>query len=304
MRLALTILGSNSALPAYGRFPTSQVLDTGQRLFMIDCGEGAQIQMNRFRIRRSRIERVFISHLHGDHVFGLPGLITSYAHFGRRDPLFVYGPEGLEELITTCLKFTGNPLRFELRFVVVDTETSSLIFEDDQICVKSFKLFHRVPTCGYRFTIKSGSPNMSGEMLEKKQVPLRMREFIRKGEDFVDADGTITPASDFFLPLEDPIEYAYVSDSMFEPAVVEAVKDVDILYHEATFMEELHHKALETKHSTALDAAKAAKLANVGFLVIGHFSSRYRSLSPLLEEARKVFADTELAREGNVFFLR
>ena len=293
----VTVLGNNSSYPANGRFPTSQVLNYNNRLYLIDCGEGAQVRMSEYGIKRSRIDHIFISHLHGDHVFGLPGFINSFMHFSRSQPLHVYGPKGIRQLIETILRLGDSHIGFDLEFHEIERQSKHKILEEYNLRVYAFPLKHRVPTWGYLFVENEPVPNVDKEAIEKYGLSV--------GQIVALKDRRVTPATmglpDTVLIETTPRSYAFCSDTVFDKDIVPWIKGADLLYHEATFMHDLEEKAEETKHSTAFQAGMIARLADVGELLIGHFSSRYKDIQPLLEEALEVFPDTRLALEGETF---
>lgn len=303
MKAHLTILGSNSALPAQGRYPSAQVLHFHDQSFLIDCGEGTQLRLSQFGIKRSKINSIFISHLHGDHIYGLPGLITSYNHYQRHSPLTIYGPEGLKKFVEYSVFVTGNPLLFELHIHEFDPDIPQVLIDSDWINVKTIPLKHRIPTAGYLIELKNPNLKIKPNVFEKFNVPKKERKSIQLGSDFIGIDGTVFPNALFTEPVAEPIRYAYLSDTAYDPDLVRIIRKFHTIYHEATFLSDLKHKAIETKHSTAAQAAQIAHDAQVGRLIIGHFSSRYTDLEPLLDEAQAVFSNTELAIEGRQFDL-
>lgn len=301
MRFDLTILGSNAATPAYGRHPTAQVLNVSDRLYLIDCGEGTQMRMNDYHIKRHRIHQIFISHLHGDHIFGLIGLLTSYSLNGRTDALDIFGPSGLKEIIDVQLKHTGSHLSYDLNIHIIDPEQSVRIFEDEFVKVTTIPLIHRVPACGYLFTEQERPLNIIPEKLQEHQIDFAQIDVIKKGADGKSTDGKVIPNKILTLPPYIPRTYAFCSDTAYTEAILPIIKNVDLLYHEATFLHEKLEQAIYTKHTTALQAATIAKKAAVQQLLIGHFSSRYLHPEVLLEEAVQVFPNTALAIEGRQF---
>jgi len=303
MEVQLTILGSNSALPAQGRHPSAQVLHIDNELILIDCGEGTQLQMSNFNIRRSKISTIFISHLHGDHIYGLPGLITSYNHHGRKGPLTIYGPLGLKKFIDYSVFITGNPLNFDMVIHEFDADEKQVLVDTDKMKVTTQPLHHRIPTSGFLFEWKNPALRIKPGIFDEYDVEIVSRGAIQKGADWTDPQGNVLLNEVFTMPSLPPIRYAYFSDTAYAPELVEAVRKYDALYHEATFLSNLKQKAIDTKHSTAEEAATFAKAAGVGQLIIGHFSSRYSDLGPLLEEAKEIFSESHLAIEGQTFFI-
>ncbi len=300
MRFELTVLGSGSALPLAERFPSAQVLNVQEKHFLIDCGEGAQFQMRRFGVPFQRIRHVFISHLHGDHYLGLMGFLLTLHLLGRDWDLYLYGPPGLEELIRQQLKLTGTRLRFRMHFHAFDHRESEVLIDDKVLSVQSIPLEHRVPCCGFLFREKEKERNMIKEKISEYGIPVHAIQDIKKGDDHVTEDGRVIPCEELTTPPPVPRTYAYCSDTSFREDMVKAVEAVDLLYHEATFTADHAKRARETFHSTAEQAARLAKEADVDKLLLGHFSARYKTLAPFLEEACQIFPNTELAVDGKV----
>ena len=302
MPFEVTILGSNSAVPAHGRHPTSQVLNIHNRLSLIDCGEGTQIHFRKYEIRHSRIDRIFISHLHGDHYFGLIGLLTSFHLNHRARPLTIFCPKGLDEIINVQLKHSNTQLRFPLQFEFYTPHHGAVIFEDELLRVETLKLLHRIPCAGFVFREKLPSDkNIKSEVIEQYQLSVQQIKAIKKGSDLELPDGTLIKNEELTLKPHPPRAYAYCSDTAYEESIIPYITGVDLLYHEATFDQTQEARAKETFHSTTRQAATIAKKANVKKLLLGHFSARYESLDGLLREARRIFPNTELAIEGKVF---
>lgn len=301
MKFELTILGCNSAIPANNRFPTSQVLNVRGHLYLIDCGEGTQVRLRDNRIKRSKINQIFISHLHGDHVYGLIGLLSSYGLNGRKEPLHIYCPPHLDEMINIQIKYTAHPLPFSLEFHITDTEKHQLLFEDKYVEVYSIPLIHRVPTHGFLFKEKQQSNSMIPERIEKYNIPFNEIQRIKDGGDWITPNGNTIPHSKLTHPAPVPRSYAFCSDTAYNEAIIPIIKGVDLLYHESTFLHSEMEFAEKTKHSTTIQAATIAKKAEVGKLVLGHYSSRYVELDELQDEAKSVFPNTELGLEGKRF---
>ncbi len=303
MRFELLILGCNSALPAHGRHPSAQAVNHNERIYLIDCGEGTQMRLDAFRVKRSRLDVIFISHLHGDHVFGLPGLLTSLNLQGRTECLLVFGPFGLQAFITTALQISGSVLSYELHVTEMDPSVPHDLYENSVLRVRSFPLRHRVPTMGFLFEEKTKDRRIKTEALERYGIPYQAIAGLRRGEDYLLPDGGKV-ANQAITDDPAPVRrYAYCSDTVYDVSLADVVKGVDLLYHEATFLSDMAAQAADRMHATAAEAAQTARDAGVRQLVIGHFSSRYKHLEPLLREARSVFPDTELAEEGRVFAL-
>lgn len=296
----INILGCGSALPTTRHLATSQIVDLRDKLYMIDCGEGTQVQMRNMRIRFNRLGHIFISHLHGDHCFGLPGLISTLGMLGRTGDLVVHGPKEVETYLRPVMDLFCRGLEFKVRFNPIDTTRHALVMEDRSLSVYSIPLKHRIPTCGYLFAEKPKEAHIIREMTDFYQVPVRCMKDIKQGQDYVTPEGEIIPNSRLTRPSEPPKRYAFCSDTAYSPSIIPIIEGVDLLYHEATFAESDVARARETFHSTARQAADIARKANVGRLVIGHYSARYDDLSVLRQEAEAVFPGTILANEGMV----
>lgn len=301
MTFEVTILGSNAAVPAFGRHPSAQVLNVNEQCYLIDCGEGTQIRMNDFNIRRHRINQIFISHLHGDHIFGLIGLLTSYSLGQRTEKMDVFGPAGIQELLDVQLKYSQSHLTYPLDVHVVDPTESALIFSDKNVSVTTIPLDHRIPACGYLFREKDRLLNIIPERLEAYGIDFKQIRDIKNGEKGISAAGKEIDNQLLTLPPYIARTFAYCSDTAYKPDIIPILENIDLLYHEATFNEEKSENAVATKHSTARQAAMIARGANVKKLLIGHFSSRYHDLNVLLHEASAIFNNTELAIEGKTF---
>lgn len=300
MTFEVTILGSNSALPAHGRHPTSQVVNHNDRYFLIDCGEGTQVRLSDLKINRSRIEHIFISHLHGDHFYGLIGLLTSYHLLQRHTPIHLFAPPGLKEIIETNFRYSQTALVYNLIFHEVDCSAAKLIFENEDINVSTIPMNHRIPCCGFLFTEKPHARKIRAEKLEEYQVPVSEIANIKAGGDLL-LDGKRIPNAELTLDPSPPRKYAFCSDTLYKEDIIPIIKGVDLLYHEATFMQESEDRALQTFHSTTLQAATMASKAGVKKLIIGHYSAKYTDLEAMVREARTIFSNTELAREGVKF---
>ncbi|AKD05188.1 ribonuclease Z [Pontibacter korlensis] len=304
MDFELRILGSSSATPSANRHHTAQVLTIGNQYHLVDCGEGTQMQLMLYKIKHQRICNIYISHLHGDHYFGLAGLISTMHLQGRQTPLHLFGPPGLSEILSLQFKYSGTNLNFKLVFHELDTTCYKKIFEDKGITVHTIPMEHRVPCCGFLFREKQ-----KPRPLIKEKLPdfLRPPQLVRLkwGEDIKDEAGNIILRnSDVTLEPKRSRSYAYCADSRYKPDLLPYLRQVDLLYHEATFTDDLRERADYTFHSTARQAAELAAAAQVRHLLIGHFSVRYKDLSPLLQEAQEVFTKTDLAIEGSIFCVR
>ncbi len=299
----LNILGCGSALPTTRHLATSQVVDLRDKLYMIDCGEGTQVQMRQMRIKFSRLSHIFISHLHGDHCFGLPGLISSLGMLGRTGVLVIHAPKEIENYMRPVLDTFCKGMPYDVRFNHIDTHSHSLVMEDRSVSVYSIPLKHRIPTCGFLFAEKPKEAHIIREMTDFYQVPVRWMKDIKQGKDYVTPEGEVIPASRLTRPAAAPKRYAYCSDTAYTPSIIPIIEGVDLLYHEATFMEADKARAKETFHSTARQAAEIALKAGVKRLVIGHYSARYETLEELHKEAQSVFPGTILGNEGMVLSL-
>lgn len=297
-KFELHILGCGSALPTTRHFATSQVINLRDKLFMIDCGEGAQMQLRRSKFKFSRLNHIFISHLHGDHCFGLPGLISTFGMLGRTADLHIYSPEGLEELMLPTLNFFCKGLPYQVFFHAFDSKHSEQIYEDRSLTVTTIPLKHRIPCCGFLFEEKKTPNHINREMIDFFKIPICELNRIKNGEDYVTADGEVIANERLTFPSDPPRKYAYCSDTIYRPSIVEQIHGVNLLFHEATFAQTELKRAKETFHTTAQQAATIALKAEAKQLVIGHFSARYDDEDSLLEEASSVFSNTVLAREN------
>lgn len=300
MIFEVSILGSSSATPIYQRHPTAQIVNIHERFFLVDCGEGTLIQMNRYKIKYHRINHIFISHLHGDHYLGLLGLMSTMHLQGRTMDLHVYGPPPLEEIIDVQLRYSETLLRYKVHFHPLNAQKSELIFDDESMSIRTIILSHRIPCTGFLFSEKQGLRKLKKDKLHEYQIPIASYQDLKNGEDF-EYKGKIIPNDELTTPARKARSYAFCSDTRYDESILPAIKNVNLLYHEATFLSDKKERAKETFHSTAADAATIALKAGVKRLIIGHFSARYKNLYPLLEEAREVFPDTTLAIEGDSF---
>jgi len=295
----LKILGSASATPVLDRHHTAQILTVGGTQYLIDCGEGTQRRLLEYKVRHQRIDTIFISHLHGDHFFGLFGLLGTMNLHGRTEPLQIFGPPGLDEVLTTQFRCSYAQFNFELTFTSVDTTQHLQIFEDRYLTVHTLPMQHRIPCCGYLFREKPKRRHLLKDQLPAGLAPAQLAS-LAQGLDVVDeATGALLVRNADVTTEPTPSRsYAFCSDTLYLPGLADLVRGVDLLHHEATFLDEMRERAALTHHSTAHQAAQLARSAGVGQLLIGHFSSRYRDLAPLLAEAQAVFANTLLATEG------
>lgn len=293
------ILGCGSAIPTLKHFPTAQVLDIRDKLFMIDCAEGTQLLLRKQKLKFSRLNHIFISHLHGDHCFGLIGLLSTFDLLGRTSKLHLYSPgEDLERLLRPQIEYFCRGMGYEVVFHAVPHKEASVIYEDRTLTVETIPLKHRIPCCGYLFREKAALPHIRKDMIDYLQIPSFAINSIKEGVGWIDENGRKWEHEKLVFPAQPPRSYAYCSDTIYRPQLVEQLKSVDLLHHEATFTEECAKRAKETYHSTAKQAASIAKDANVGRLVIGHFSARYEDEQVFLTEAQEVFVNTLLAKDG------
>lgn len=299
--MKLNILGCYAATPTTLFNPSAQLLEIKNHLLLIDCGEGTQVQLRKQKIKFSRINHIFISHLHGDHFFGLPGLISSFRLLGREKELHIYGPEGIKEAITLLLKLGNSWTNYPLLFHELTSEGSEVIFEDDKVSVTTLPLDHRVYTNGFLFKEKEGERKLNVEAAKKYRIDKSQFQNIKKGAPIILDDGSLLPNKIISHPPSKPKSYAYCSDTAYMPELVKLIKGVDVLYHEATFLDTEELLAKKTKHSTAKEAARIAKKAGVGRLILGHFSTRYKTLDHFIEEASKQFPNVALAADGKIF---
>lgn len=304
MSFELVILGNSSATPTINRFPSAQYLHMLDHHMLIDCGEGTQMQMQRYKIKKSKIKHIFISHVHADHMLGLPGLLFSMNLMQRTEALHIYGPPTLFELLDLFTKNTDSRMNFEIIKHETPQQRSQVILEDSTLKVTSFPLFHRIPTTGFLFEEQTKLRKLNIDQCRKHNIPFTHYTDIKRGKDFVSPDGrTVIRNSELTLENNHPISYAYCSDTMYHESVIESVKEVDLLYHEATFLHDKLARAKETMHSTALQAGMVAQQAQVKKLIIGHFSSRYDVLDELLTETRSAFQNSYIANEGERFIM-
>ena len=299
--MRLNILGCHSATPLENAHTTSQVLEVRDHLFLIDCGEGTQTELRKNKIKFSRIKHVFISHLHGDHFYGLVGLISTFRLLGREADLHIYGPKGIKEIITLQLKLANSWTNYDLFFHELEQKDSHLIFEDDSLSVRTIPLDHRVYTNGFLFEEKMGLRRLDKDKIGAYDIPHYELQNLKRGKDIVLEDGTHLSNQSLTLDPHPIKRYAYCSDTAYNESIIPLIQEVDLLYHEATFLEDHQNLAAKTKHSTASQAAKIAQLAKVKRLVLGHYSSRYRDKSDFLRESLPIFESVELASDGKIF---
>jgi ribonuclease Z len=293
--LAVTILGNNSALQAFDRHPSSQVVTLNDQLFLVDCGEGTQTQLARYRIKKSRINNIFISHLHGDHYFGLMGLITSMGLLGREHTLDIYAPSSLQDIINLQLKVSGTTLPYPLHFHAL---CEGIMVETENFEVSTFKAFHRIECWAFVFREVKSPRRLYGDKLKQFNIAPSFFEDLRWGKDYIGEDGNVVLNELITEPAAKGKSYAYVTDTLYDESIAINVKGVDLLYHEATYLDDLKEKAVKRFHSTTSQAATIARSAGVHHLIVGHFSSKYEKLDEFEKETRKIFPNSDLALEG------
>jgi ribonuclease Z len=297
--IAVTILGNNSAVPSHNRHPTAQVLQTAEHLMLIDCGEGTQMQMTLYKIKKSRINHIFISHLHGDHYFGLIGLLNSLALNNRLTDLHIYAPEKLQSIIQIQMDMSGAGFPFQLYFHKLEKE--GILFEDKKIAVECFEVNHRIECWGFLFREKKNPRKIDIQQVKNYNVPKSFYENLHHGEDYVNEDHEVIKNEILTLPVEPPKSYAFCADTAFHEPIAEKIKGVDLVYHESTYLADLEKKAALRFHSTSQQAATIAKKAGAKKLLLGHFSSMYDTLEKFREEACAIFENTEIAEEGTCY---
>jgi ribonuclease Z len=296
-KFEVTILGSNSSVPANGQMLSSQVLDLGPSAYLFDCGEGTQIQLSKFAIKRNKIRAIFISHFHGDHLYGLPGLLTSYTHFERKDGVTIVGPKGIREYLETIFRISEVHLSFEVQIIETDTNSTGLIYEDNQVFVSQFPLKHRVPTQGFVFLEKINHTNLDPQKIEDHKLTVAQIKEL-KNDKSIEIDGVLRPSSYFLLPSKSPRKYVYCSDTSPLSEYFDMMLETDLLYHEATYLDDMKHLAHSRGHSTISDAVEFAQKIKAKKLIVGHFSSRYKTLEEFTKLAEKAKIPTVVAHDG------
>jgi ribonuclease Z len=294
--LAVTILGNNSAVPAFDRHPTSQVVTMDGNLFLVDCGEGTQIQMIKYKIRRSKISHIFISHLHGDHYFGLVGLINSFGLLSHLQDLHLYEPSPLQEIIEWQLKVASTTLPYKLFFHTINKE--ELLVDEERFSVKCFPTNHRIECYGFSFHEKKNPRKLNPDKAKEYGVPISFYDRLKNGEDYIQENGTLIKNEWVTEDAPTGKTYAFCADTKYDESIIPHIQDADLIYHETTYLDALRERAADRFHTTTRQAAEIAKKANVKKLLIGHFSSKYDTLEEFEQEAREVFLNTELALEG------
>lgn len=295
------ILGCGSALPTLKHNASSQLIEMRGKCFMVDCGEGAQMQFRRSHIHFSKLNAIFISHMHGDHCFGLMGLLSTLGMLGRTSKLRIYAPKEYESLFIQQVEFFMQTMEYEMEMIPVDTEKQQIIYEDHSLTVETVPLQHRVPCCGFVFREKPTLPHIRRDMIDYYGIPVSQINNIKNGADWTNEDGDVIPNARLVQPADPTRSYAYCSDTRFMPGLKEKVKGVTVLYHESTYTSDQEDRAKIYYHSTARQAATIAAGAGVGTLLLGHYSARYNDEQVLLQEAKAVFENSILTQEGMVF---
>jgi ribonuclease Z len=301
MKFEVTILGSNSATPVYNRNPTAQLLNCNEKYYLIDCGEGTQQQMIKCGFKISKIDYIFISHLHGDHYFGLIGLLSSMHLNGRTRSVKLFCPEPLQEILELQFKHSETILRYAIEYIFTSADNSMLIFENTDLTVHTIILSHRIPCTGFRFSQKKRMRKLIMQKVEEADLDVSYYPMLKRGLDIELPDGRLLRNADYTVDSDQPKSYGYCSDTIFTESYFESIQNCDTLYHESTFMHDMLDRANQTFHTTALQAAEVALRNGVKRLIIGHYSSRYKALQPMLDEARTIFPNTELAIEGTTY---
>ena len=299
--MKLTLLGCYAATPRTITNPTSQVLEIRNRMFLLDCGEGTQVPLRKNKLKFSKINHIFISHLHGDHMYGLVGLISTFMLLNRQTDLHVYGPKGIKEIILLQLRYSNSFTGYNLYFHELESKESEVIFEDDKVIVKTIPLQHRIYTNGFLFQEKPKERKLNVAAVEEYQIDKAYYRKIKYGGNITLDNGQIIPNAELSFDPEPTKSYAFCSDTIYNEAIVPLIQNADVLYHEATFLESEADKAEKTMHSTAKQAATIAKLANVKHLVLGHYSTRYSSIELFQQEAETIFPSVLLGDDGKVF---
>lgn len=301
MVFKVIILGSNSAIPILKRSTTAQIVNHNERFFLVDCGEGTQLQLRRYRLKMQRINHILISHLHGDHFFGLVGLVSSMHLLGRKKDLHVYGPSQLKEIIDLQLDVSETTLAYKLIFHPINPEVSEQIYEDENLIIRTIPMNHSIPTSGFLFQEKAGKRRLRKRIIKTLDIPVEEFLKIKEGADFTDQNGKVYKNSDITEEPNIPRTYAYCSDTSYHEPIIPFIKGVDLLYHETTFMADRAKAAADKLHSTTIEAGTIAKKAGVKKLIIGHYSTRYEYPEDLLEETKSVFPDSEAGIDGGIF---
>jgi ribonuclease Z len=303
MKFEVTILGSSSATPIFNRNPSAQALNINEHWYLVDCGEGTQQQMLRFDVKASRIDHIFISHLHGDHYLGLVGLLSSLHLNNRTKALKLFGPPELKEIIDLQLKYSDTTLQYDLDFTATHTDRPEVILENQDVIVETIPLDHRIACTGFLFREKRRLRKIIKERIAELEIPIEFYSAIKKGADFISQDGIVYKNADITIPPKEPKTYAYCSDTMYNESYFAQIANADLLYHESTFLHDMLDRAQSTYHTTAWQAGDVALKTHAKKLLIGHFSARYKTLNEFLDEAASIFPETDLAIEGKTFIV-
>lgn len=303
MKFTVTILGSGAALPTSSRKPTAQYVECRGRTILIDCGEGTQMQFRKFGVKFQRIDYILISHLHGDHYFGLVGLLSTMHLLGRKKSIQVYGPQELKSIVNSQLHYGGSKLAFEVIFHSINIESSGVLFEDDKVSVSHFPLSHKVPTSGFVIREHEKERKIITEMVQADRVKIQYFKSLKRGEDIIEEDGNIIDHKKYTRSAGEAKSFAFCSDTKYSERIIPFIENVDLLYHEATFTEDFLDRAKATMHSTANQAARIAKMAGAKKLLMGHLSARYDSGEKHLEEAKEIFPPSIVVEDGDVYDL-
>ncbi|QBZ98706.1 ribonuclease Z [Flavobacterium sangjuense] len=299
--MKLTILGCYAATPRTITNPTSQVLEIRNRMFLIDCGEGTQVQLRKNKLKFSKINHIFISHLHGDHFYGLVGLISTFMLLNRQTDLHVYGPKGVKEIVLLQLRYSNSYTGYNLYFHELDSKESEIVYEDEKVVVKTIPLKHRIYTNGFLFQEKVGDRKLNVDAVQEYKIDTCYYQKIKNGRDITLDDGTIIPNAELTFDPIQPKSYAFCSDTMYDESIIPIIENCDVLYHETTFLESEADKAEKTMHSTAKQAAAIAAKANVKQLILGHYSTRYDTIDLFRQEAETLYSNVLLADDGKTF---
>lgn len=303
MNFEVTILGCSSAIPTKDRNPTAQLVSLYGRYYLLDCGEGTQIQLRKYKLSFQRIDCIFITHVHADHFLGLPGLLSTMDLLGRKTDLHIYAPEKIKEFLYAYSKTCDNEFRFNVIFHDLNMKKHSLIFENEHMQVFSLPVKHSVPCVGYLFEEKKRQKKLKKEVLEKYFLTVEQIIDIKNGADLVLENGTIIDNIELTTEPPTPKKYAFITDTAYYPKIVQYIQDYDLVYHEATFADNMEKRAKATLHSTASQAAKIAQSANVKKLILGHYSVRYKDTEEIYKDALKIFKNVECVKEGNRYEL-
>ena len=298
----VTILGNNSALPAYDRHPTAQIVTLNDQLFLIDCGEGTQMQLSRYRVRRSKISHIFISHLHGDHYFGLPGLLTSFSLMNREQDLHLHAPAPLKQILD--LQFAIADTRFSYKIHFHPLTENGLTVDDEKFSVETFKMYHRIECWGFVIREKKKPRKIDPERIAGKDIPSYFYERLKSGEDYTTKTGEVISNESVTIANIAPKSYAFCGDTIYNETICSKLNNISLLYHEATFLKDQEERAASRFHTTTVQAARIAQIAKAKNLLIGHFSSKYETLDAFLTETSEVFPDTQLALEGVTYIVK